>query len=142
MKLILGLLLGNQVGALRSRLNLPHFAAAVENDAFINAEAGCQDIASKNSGFMDFNPVFSYDRPIDFAADDYGPCFDLSVNSGAFPNDQSVWRVNLPPEYPPNSESPLKAKLTFKFAPLLNHPCDLRRGRRSTKYDGTLLHLF
>lgn len=119
-----------------------HLAAAFEDHAFVNAETGGKNIATKDGGPVDFHAVLGSDGSGDFTANDYGARVNGSVDARALSNNQSVRRVDFAAKHSADSDRPLKAQLSFEFTAVLDHTRNRRMGGGNVKICALGAHIF
>ena len=107
---------------------MSHLATAFENDALIDAQTWGEDISSENGGVMDLHPVLSPDAAVDFATDDDGACFDLTLYARAFANDQGIGGEDFSAKRATNTNGALKTELSFKLTTMIDDAGDGRMG--------------
>ncbi len=98
-----------------------HFAASLEDHAFVHAQAGRQDVSSEDCRVMNLYAMLGLHGSVDFAADDHGTRLDGAVDTGAFAHDQRIWGIDLSTKGSADPDGPLKAKLTLKLTAVINH---------------------
>ena len=125
------LVLGGEEGFGRDGRGMGHFTASLEDDAFINTEAGGEDVASKDGGAMDFNPMFCLEASVDFSTNNDGAGIDLGVDTCAFSDDQGIRGVDLPAEDSSDPNGAVKTELPLKLAATIDDGCNKRLGNRN-----------
>lgn len=113
-----------------------HFAAALEDHAIIDTQAGRKNITPEDGRLVDLHTVLGTHAAADFAADNDSSGIDLALNSRPLADNQGVWRVDLASEGAADSNSPLKTQLPLEFAALIEDSGDCVVGNWDVKRGG------
>lgn len=101
-------------------MRLNHLVAALEDDAFVDAQTRGEDVSAKDRRAMNLNAVLGADSAVHFAADDESAGFDIAVDSRAFADDQRIGSKNLSAKGSTDPYGSLEAKLSFELATVLD----------------------
>src|SRR5690348_12419506 len=103
---------------------MSHLTTSFKNHPFVHTQARSQNIASKNGWAVNFDPVFGFEAPIDFSADNDRSSINLGIDLSPFPDDKSIRGINLSPERPSNSHRTMEAEFSFKFTAVVDDSCN------------------
>ena len=123
----LRILLRDEKRSCGSLAGVHHFAAAFEDDAFIDAETWGENISAKNGRTGGF-PLGVLARTLPFTSPLMmtTPASICAVNSRALGDDQSVGRINFAAKGSADADRALEAELPLELAAVIDHPCDDR----------------
>lgn len=113
-----------------------HLGTALEDHALIDTQAGGKNVATKDRGAVDFNPMFGADVSADFAADDHGARVNCALDARSLADNEGVRSVDFASKDASDAESPLKAELPFELATVFDNARDRRVGGRNMKICG------
>ncbi len=109
-----------------------HFAASLEDHAFVHAQAGRQDVSPKNRRVMNLYTMLRLHGSVDLAADDHGARLDGTVDPGALTHDQGIWGIDFSTKGATDPNGALKAKFALKLTAVINDAGHRVLGRWNT----------
>src|SRR5579859_135030 len=100
-----------------------HVAASIKNAAWIDHQARRMDFAGNHSLCLNLDPAFREDHSIKAAGDYHAVAFDLSLDLGAFSQNDRLFRNYISFDVSVDSKRPGQLERAFEGDALIDEPC-------------------